>query len=350
MPSASTIRFDDAHQLGIVERDEVHREAGAHRLARLRMPEHDLAAVAMPSIVRSPPVASSITSRSAPRLRQQLDRLLEPHRDGAGPLVEQLVRAVDGRVEDAKAARAGREHRLEADGAVGVAELARGRFDLGGAGDAAELGRGDAELGAAARTSAPCRSSARSRRAARRAPASGTARRAPRALRGRTTTAAGSRRRLRAPRSSSIASGNAGVGAAGDDVERVAEVAADRALAHVGADEAHLALAVRAQRMQQRGRARRARRGDHDGDRLHERSILSFRRCSRRAARSLSRNDSIDSRIVAPSYAQISGCVSSCSHSKSPCGELLVRDSRCASAGSSPSDSARGRRTAPPSR
>ena len=40
-----------------------------------------------------------------------------------------------------------------------------------------------------------------------------------------------------------------GVRARGDDVERVAEVAADRALAHVGADEAHLALAVSPQRL-----------------------------------------------------------------------------------------------------
>src|SRR6476469_8384992 len=33
----------DAHQLRVVERLEVHREPGAHRLTRLRVPEHDLA-------------------------------------------------------------------------------------------------------------------------------------------------------------------------------------------------------------------------------------------------------------------------------------------------------------------
>ena len=88
-------------------------------------------------------------------------------------------------------------------------------------------------------------------------------------------------------------------------------------------------------------------RGDHDGERLHARNVASSaacvsvqrpsvpgaagawhrvtrgrsgpaRRCSRRAARSASSIDSIDSRIVAPSKAQISGCVSSCSHSNPP--------------------------------
>src|SRR5207249_7311947 len=78
-------------------------------------------------------------------LRQQLDRLLEPHRDRAGTLVEQLVRAVDRRVEDAKAARAGREHRLEADRAVRIAELPCGCLDAGRALDAAELRRTKSE-------------------------------------------------------------------------------------------------------------------------------------------------------------------------------------------------------------
>ena len=57
------------------------------------------------------------------------------------------------------------------------------------------------------------------------------------------------------------------IGSARNDVERVAEVTANRALAHVGADEPHLALAVLAQRLQERRRARRSRSGDHDGDR-----------------------------------------------------------------------------------
>ena len=53
--------------------------------------------------------------------------------------------------------------------------------------------------------------------------------------------------------------------------------------------------------------------------------MRSWRRCSGRAARSASSIDSIDSRIVAPSNAQISGCVSSCSHSNAARRELLVR-------------------------
>ena len=58
---------------------------------------------------------------------------------------------------------------------------------------------------------------------------------------------------------------------------------------------------------------------DRSADGRHqERSILSFFRCSKRAARSASSIDSIDSRIVPPSNAQISGCVSSWSQSNSP--------------------------------
>ena len=104
IPSSATIVLPIAHQLRVVERDEVHREAGAHRLARLRMAEHDLAAV-------RDPVDRALAARrelhheqvGAALVRQQLDRLLEPHRDRARPLVQQLVRAVDGRVEDAEA-------------------------------------------------------------------------------------------------------------------------------------------------------------------------------------------------------------------------------------------------------
>ena len=90
--------------------------------------------------------------------------------------------------------------------------------------------------------------------------------------------------------------GEAGVGAGRDEVERVAEVAADRALAHVGADEPHRPLAVRAQALQERRRAGRARGGDEDGDVLHERSIRSAASWSRR--RSFS--SSSIARIVSP--------------------------------------------------
>ena len=62
-------------------------------------------------------------------------------------------------------------------------------------------------------------------------------------------------RRLRQDRVGALALGDLAhrggerrVGARRHEVERVAEVPADRALAHVGADEPHLALAVLAQR------------------------------------------------------------------------------------------------------
>ena len=56
-------------------------------------------------------------------LRQDLERLGEAHRDASRPLLKQLLRAVDRRVEDAEAARSRGEHGLEADGPVGIAEL-----------------------------------------------------------------------------------------------------------------------------------------------------------------------------------------------------------------------------------
>src|SRR5437867_2420885 len=72
--------------------------------------------------------ASSISDGSSSG--QQRERLLQPHRDRARAFVQQLVRAVDRRVEHAEAARARREDRLEADRALRVAELMRCRLDL----------------------------------------------------------------------------------------------------------------------------------------------------------------------------------------------------------------------------
>ena len=134
-------------------------------------------------------------------VRQQLERLVEPHRDGAGSLVEQLVRAVDGRVEHTKSPRAGGEDRLEAD----------------------RRGRGSRARSAAASTCAPpltrrkagCRDpdpveqgvglrlvvGAVDRvRAARRAPAPERSPGVPRDPQGRTRTAAARSRRARARR------------------------------------------------------------------------------------------------------------------------------------------------------
>ncbi len=291
----------DLHQLRVVERHEVHREPGAHRLARLRMTEHDLAAVRDPVDRALAPGRELHHEQVGTALvRQQLDRLLETHRDRPRPLVQQLVRAVDGRVEDAEAARARREDGLEAHRPLRIAELARGGLDLPRAVHAPEVDRAHADavqqlvrlrLVVRARDRVGLRHEHRHREAV-------DVPREPFEI----------ERRLRQDRVDAFSLrdlehrvGKRRIGAGGHDVERVAEVAADRALAHVGADEPHGALAVLAQPAQQRGRARRARRRHHDRQQLHERSILSCRISSSRAARSAVRNDSIDSRIVSPS-------------------------------------------------
>jgi hypothetical protein len=102
------LRDDQAaqpHQLRVLERDEVHREAGAHRLACLRMAQHDLGTVRDP-VDRPLAARRKLHHEQIGSIlgRQQLERLLEPHRDRAGALVQQLVRAVDGRIEDAETA------------------------------------------------------------------------------------------------------------------------------------------------------------------------------------------------------------------------------------------------------
>ncbi len=88
----------------------------------------------------------------------------------------------------------------------------------------------------------------------------------------------------------------AGVGACRHAVKRIAEVVADRALAHVGADEPDRPLAVRAQALQERSGSGRPRGRDEDGDVLHERSIRSAASWSSR--RSFS--SSSIARIVSP--------------------------------------------------
>ena len=88
--------------------------------------------------------------------------------------------------------------------------------------------------------------------------------------------------------------GEAGIRAGRDDVEGVAEVPADGALGHVGADEPELALAVLAQPAEERSGAGRARGGDDDGDRFeaHARDRCSSARCAS--------NQALRSRITLP--------------------------------------------------
>ncbi len=96
--------------------------------------------------------------------------------------------------------------------------------------------------------------------------------------------------------------GEARVGSCGDEVERVAEVPSHRALGHVRADETHVALAVLAERPQERRRARRAGGGDEHGrgPQGHVRSILSSASCSSRRSRSASSIARIVSPMVEP--------------------------------------------------
>ena len=284
------------HQLVVLERDEVHRQAGPHRLAGLRVAEHDALAVRDP--VDRPLAAGRQLHHEqvwTALVRQQLDRLLEPHRHRPGPLVQQLMRAVDGGIEDAEAARPGGEDGLEADRPVGVAELLRRSGDFGGAVDAAEVGSLDAEpLQQRVRLCLVVRAvdGVRRRHEHRHREAV--------AVRCEPFEVEGRLRQddvdafLLDDRQDGV--GEAGVGAGRNEVERVAEMAADRALAHVGADEPDPPLPVRPQPFQQRRGAGRAGRGDEDRDVLHERSIRSAASWSRR--RSFS--SSSMARIVSP--------------------------------------------------
>ena len=94
--------------------------------------------------------------------------------------------------------------------------------------------------------------------------------------------------------------GEARIRARRDEVEGVAEVAADGALAHVRADEPDLPLAVLAQRPQERRRPRRPGGGHEHRDVLHARSILSAARRSRSRCCSAASIARIVSPIVSP--------------------------------------------------
>ena len=136
----------ELHQRVVVERDEVHREAGAHRLARLRVAEHDAAPVG--DAVDRPLAALGELHHEQLRLvvAEQLDELLEAQRlRDARAVREQLLVPVRAGGQDPEAARARREDRLHGDVALRVAELARRRRDGGAAARAAEVGRRHAE-------------------------------------------------------------------------------------------------------------------------------------------------------------------------------------------------------------
>ena len=93
---------------------------GSHRLARLRVPEHDALAVG-DAVDRALASLRELHHEQvgAALGREELDRLFEAHRDRPRPLVQELVRPVDGRVEHAEAARARRDTGLKQTGRSG---------------------------------------------------------------------------------------------------------------------------------------------------------------------------------------------------------------------------------------
>ena len=102
--SSATIRLGDVVERGVGERDEEHGEAGAHRLARLRMTEHDPASVG-DAVDRALATGCQLHHEELGAVLggEQLDRFLEPHRHRPGPFVQQLVGPVDRGVEDPEA-------------------------------------------------------------------------------------------------------------------------------------------------------------------------------------------------------------------------------------------------------
>ena len=208
---------------------------------------------------------------------EQLHGLLEPHRDGARPLVEELMGTVDRRVEDPESPRARREHRLEADRPVGVAELVRRARDLARAVDAAIRRSREAEtmkerVGLRLVVRAMNRVGAGDEHRDREALAVGG-------------QALQIERRLGEDDVHLLSFddvedriGEGRVCAGRDEMECVAEVTADRALGHVRSDEAHLALAVVPQPAEQGSRPRCACSRDEDGDRSHWSHLLTSRR------------------------------------------------------------------------
>ena len=308
----------DVHQVRVLERHEVHRQAGAHRLPRLRVAEDDV-----------PPVGDPVDRALAARgelhheqvgpavFRQELDRLLEPHGDRSRTLVEQLMRAVDRRIEDPETARPRPEDRLEADRPVGIAELARRLLDRGSPANPPELRRRHADsvqegvaLGLVVR--APDRLGRRDEHGNLEALARG----------GQPCEI---ERGLRQNGVDALVGANLehGVGEvrlrpSRNKVEGIAEQPTNGPNGHVRSDQANAPLAVLPQRSQKRGRPGRAACGNEHGDGPHERSIVSSASCASRRSRSASSMASIVSRIVPPGWTQISGCVRSWSHSKSP--------------------------------
>ena len=241
---------------------------------------------AMPSIVRSPPVASSITSSSgppSPAAARPLPRAASPPSPGRSCSSWCARSTVGSRTR--KPRDPDENTGLKQTGRSGIAELARGRRDLA----ARRSTRRNSGAGTPIRWSSAYVSALSFERRIVSGPETSTGT-GKRRVRGEPCEV---ERRLRQHGVDALALDDlehrvreAGIGARRDEMERVAEVPPDRALRHVRADEAHLALAVLAQRAQQRRGAGRAGGGDEHRDRrLMPRSIRSSASCSRRRSR-----------------------------------------------------------------
>ncbi len=281
---------------------EVHREAGAHRLARLRVTERDAPADG-DAVDRALAAGRQLHHEQLGTAlgRQQLDELLQPHgaRD-AGPVRQQLLAPVGRRRQHPEPAGAGREDGLQADVHVRIAELARGRRDRVRAGHAPPRGASHADpVEQRVRLGLVVRAADRLGRGDQHGDAlEALLRRGePRQV----------ERRLRQYGVHALPTADvehcvceAGVRAGRDEVERVAEMPADRPLGHVGTDQADRPLPVLTEPAQERRRAGRARRRYEDRRRAHDRSIRSSASWASRRSRSAFSIARIVSPIVAP--------------------------------------------------
>ena len=219
---------------------------------------------AIPSIVRSA-AGRELHHEQLGRRRRRAARRSSSSRSASatpGRFSSSCSRRSAEAESDAEAARAGGEDRLEGDVLVrGSRARARRAATASRAATPPPRRPADADrveqrvgLGLVVRA-------ADRLRATRRARAISSKRPSPRRARaGRRTTAAARRRRARARQISSSASAKPGSAPGRHEVEGVAEVPADRQLGHVRADEPNVALAVLAQRADQRRRSRRAAR------------------------------------------------------------------------------------------
>ena len=265
-----------AHQAVVLEGLEVHREPCPHRLPRLRVPEQHAAAVG-DAVDRSLAALDQLHDEQlvAADFGQELGDLLEPHREAARALVQELVSAIDRGIENAEAAGARARHRLEADRRVRVAQLRGSARQLASPAHASPAGRVNAEL-------------------VEERIALGLVVRDPDRLRARDEhdhaplregrLGLGERRQvvrgLRQDGVDALPPAQLEHGFGEDRArpgrhlpERVAQPPADSQLLHVTADELQLALAVCAQGANERRRAGGAAGGDEDAERPHRAGI-----------------------------------------------------------------------------